>query len=69
MAAPASSCSALAFSMPLDPATAHKPREDRKKSLHAAEQAGEDVAKARIEWREQQLTLTPSKLVFIDEAR
>src|ERR1700723_2191119 len=39
----------------------------KKKSLHAAEQAREDVAKARVEWREQQPKLTPSKLVFIDE--
>jgi transposase len=38
-----------------------------KKSLHAAEQAREDVAKARVEWREQQPKLTPSRLVFIDE--
>jgi transposase len=38
-----------------------------RKSLHAAEQAREDVAKARVEWREQQPKLTPSKLVFIDE--
>src|SRR3954453_17369302 len=40
----------------------------KKKSLHAAEQAREDVAKARVEWREQQPKLTPSKLVFIDES-
>jgi len=39
----------------------------KKKSLHAAEQAREDVAKARVEWREQQPKLTPSKLIFIDE--
>ncbi|MFL5286848.1 MAG: transposase, partial [Rhodopila sp.] len=32
----------------------------KKKSLHAAEQAREDVAKARVEWREQQPKLTPS---------
>ena len=38
-----------------------------KKSIHAAEQAREDVAKARVEWREQQPKLAPSKLVFIDE--
>jgi transposase len=38
-----------------------------KKLLHAAEQAREDVAKARVEWREQQSRLTPAKLVFIDE--
>ena len=40
----------------------------KKKSLHAAEQAREDVAKARVEWREQQPELTPAKLVFIDES-
>ena len=40
----------------------------KKRSLHAAEQAREDVAKARVEWREQQPKLTPSKLVFIDES-
>src|SRR3954468_14837092 len=39
-----------------------------KKSLHAAEQARANVAKARSEWREQQLKLTPSKLVLIDES-
>jgi transposase len=39
----------------------------KKKSLHAAEQAREDVAKARAEWKEQQPKLAPSKLVFIDE--
>ena len=38
-----------------------------KKTLHAAEQAREEVAKARVEWREQQPKLAPSKLVFIDE--
>lgn len=40
----------------------------KKKSLYAAEQEREAVAKARIEWREQQPELTPSKLVFIDES-
>lgn len=40
----------------------------KKKSLHAAEQARADVAKARTDWREQQPQLTPSKLVFIDES-
>ena len=40
-----------------------------KKNIHAAEQAREDVAKARVEWRDQQSKLTPSKLVFIDESR
>jgi transposase len=39
----------------------------KKKSVHAAEQAREDVASARAEWKEQQPDLTPSKLVFIDE--
>ena len=39
-----------------------------RKSLHAAEQARKDVAKARLEWREQQPKLTPSRLVFIDES-
>jgi transposase len=40
----------------------------KKKSLHAAEQEREDVAKARVEWREQQPKLSPPKLVFIDES-
>ena len=40
----------------------------KRKSLHAAEQAREDVAKARVEWRQQQPELTPSRLVFIDES-
>jgi transposase len=39
----------------------------KKKSLRAAEQDRPDVAKARTEWREKQPSLTPSKLVFIDE--
>ena len=39
----------------------------KKKSLHAAEQARPDVAKARTEWRAKQPTLNPAKLVFIDE--
>jgi transposase len=39
----------------------------KRKSVHAAEQSREDVAKARTQWREQQPNLTPSKLVFIDE--
>jgi len=39
----------------------------KKKSLHAAEQSRADVASARVQWREQQPSLTPSKLVFIDE--
>ena len=39
-----------------------------KKSLHAAEQARKDVARARVEWREEQSKLIPSKLVFIDES-
>src|SRR4051812_44426777 len=41
----------------------------KKKSLHAAEQAREDVARARVEWREQQPTLTPAKLVSLMKAR
>jgi transposase len=40
----------------------------KKTSLHAAEQEREDVAKARVEWREQQPKLSPPKLVFIDES-
>src|ERR1700674_5299699 len=39
----------------------------KKKSLRAAEQDRPDVAKARTEWREKQPSLTPGKLVFIDE--
>jgi transposase len=39
----------------------------KKTSLRAAEQDRPDVAKARTEWREKQPSLTPSKLVFIDE--
>jgi transposase len=39
----------------------------KKKSLRAAEQDRPDVAKARKEWRDKQPSLTPSKLVFIDE--
>src|ERR1700756_908436 len=39
----------------------------KKKSLRAAEQDRPDVAKARTEWRKQQPTLNPAKLVFIDE--
>jgi transposase len=33
-----------------------------------AEQAREDIAKARIEWRDGMTELDPSKLVFIDES-
>jgi transposase len=39
----------------------------KKKSLRAAEQDRPDVTKARAEWRQKQPSLTPSKLVFIDE--
>lgn len=39
----------------------------KKKSLRAAEQDRPDVAKARAEWRQKQPSLTPGKLVFIDE--
>jgi transposase len=36
-------------------------------TLHAAEQSRPDVAKARSEWRENQPSLNPGKLIFIDE--
>jgi transposase len=39
----------------------------KKKTLHAAEQNRPDVAKARLEWRENQPSLPPGKLIFIDE--
>ena len=39
----------------------------KKKSVHAAEQERPDVAKARMEWRAKQPSLSPNKLVFIDE--
>jgi len=39
----------------------------KKKSLHAAEQERPDVAKARAEWREQQPSPTPGRLIFLDE--
>jgi transposase len=39
----------------------------KKKTLHAAEQNREDVAKARIAWRESQPALSARRLVFIDE--
>jgi hypothetical protein len=39
----------------------------KKKSLRAAEQDRPDGAKARTEWRAKQPSLTPSRLVFIDE--
>jgi transposase len=35
--------------------------------LHAAEQERPDVAKARAEWREQQPSLRPERLIFLDE--
>jgi transposase len=38
-----------------------------KKSLHAAEQEREDVKAAREAWREQQPSIDPKRLVFIDE--
>jgi transposase len=44
------------------------PRSDaKKKTLHAAEQNRPDVAKARTEWRDNQPTLNPGKLIFLDE--
>src|SRR5216684_4301182 len=39
-----------------------------KKIVHAAEQERPDVAKARQRWREDQPSLDPARLVFIDEA-
>ncbi len=39
----------------------------KKKTLHAAEQNRPNVAKARTEWRENQPSLNPGKLIFIDE--
>ncbi len=39
----------------------------QKKSIHAAEQAREDVAAARKEWRDKQAGLDPGKLIFLDE--
>ncbi|MGH8865462.1 MAG: IS630 family transposase [Burkholderiales bacterium] len=38
-----------------------------KKTLHAAEQGRPDVAAQRARWREMQATLSPERLVFIDE--
>ena len=38
-----------------------------KKTVHAAEQDRPDVAAARLRWRRDQVTLDPTKLVFIDE--
>ena len=38
-----------------------------KKSLHASEQDRPDVAECRENWRANQSTLDPAKLVFIDE--
>jgi transposase len=39
----------------------------KKKTLHAAEQQREDVARARRKWIREQGLLDPAKLVFIDE--
>ena len=39
----------------------------KKKSQRAAEQDRPDVTQARAEWRRNQPTLSPAKLVFIDE--
>jgi transposase len=39
----------------------------KKKTLHAAEQQREDVARARRKWIREQGFLDPAKLVFIDE--
>ena len=39
----------------------------KKKTLHAAEQDRDDVRAAREEWRENQPSLDPRRLVFIDE--
>jgi transposase len=39
----------------------------QKKSLRAAEQDRPDVAKARVEWRENQPKLNAGRLIFIDE--
>src|SRR5829696_7800059 len=38
-----------------------------KKILHASEQERPDVAAARQRWREDQPSLDPARLVFIDE--
>jgi transposase len=38
-----------------------------KKTVHAAEQERPDVAQARAAWKNNQKSLDPSKLVFIDE--
>jgi transposase len=39
----------------------------KKKTVHAAEQQREDVARARRKWIREQGLLDPAKLVFIDE--
>jgi transposase len=39
----------------------------QKKTLHAAEQAREDIAEARRRWRELQPALDPARLIFLDE--
>ena len=41
----------------------------KKKTVIAAEQTREDIARARAEWREGMSALDPSKLVFIDEPK
>src|ERR1035437_7369292 len=38
-----------------------------RKTLQAAEQARSDVAAARTAWKADQLSLDPSKLIFVDE--
>jgi len=38
-----------------------------KKMLYATEQDRADIAAARSEWRDNQPTLDPARLVFIDE--
>src|SRR5690242_20148693 len=42
--------------------------ETEKKMLHATEQDRADIAAARREWRDNQPTLDPARLVFIDES-
>jgi transposase len=39
----------------------------KKKSLHAAEQDRPDVAQAREQWKANQASIDPKKLVFVDE--
>jgi len=47
--------------------TAASEPDGKKKTLHAAEQERPDVAAQRTAWREQQPSLDPKKLIFIDE--